>query len=448
MTTESVNNIISHHKLYRSEKLADFHFIFDSPPKEKRIPAHKIMLITKSKYFDNLLTKHSHIASMTIADVPLPAFSEFLQFFYVTNVKLTHKNISQVVKLVKRYTVDTLEICEDFLRTNVTDDCALWFYGIAVKYKLSPKLIEQLEEIICNDPINVFKPRATIDIDRAVVDRILRSNIWKCSEVTILRCAICWATAAIEAKGKDAMPINLRLELGDLFYHIGFPLMTPKELVDVHESHPQLLTREEYVDVSNYITDNSRPLNIAKRFRTAARVRIFDVDTFIRHPKCKTNATGKDNYVNEAESQYIDETLLYFRIVKLQCYNRIAIRKLTIGIKKQPWGDRIHVSLRNMQNSEIVAEEAIMPVTNKSEDCFILNLTKPIELSATPNTLYCLKVKHKRLYCKERKINGNATPFDELGFEFLRKQSVSCVKNIQFQCWNEGAINIKKQSPK
>lgn len=345
MTAKSMSNIISHQQLLNAEQFADFHFILDDTQKVQSIPAHKVLLISKSDYFDKILSKNNDITLLAITRVSRSVFLEFLQFFYTTSVKLTVNNIEHVIKLVKEYgVVDALQLCEHFLKTNTTSETALMFYGIYAEYRLSPKLIERLEEIVFNDPNNVFNAQMCTKIDKIMLEYLLRSNKWKCSELIIFKYAIRWAIMSIASNGKIATPATIRIELGDCLYRIGFALMTLKQLAGVLEKYPGLLTRGEYVDILNYITDN-RPLTVAKQFRKAARIRIFDIDTCEHGRRMKFEVSEG----TEVEA-FIDQSVLYFKILDSKYYNRLAIRKLAIGIKAQPWG--VHSKYENASKGD------------------------------------------------------------------------------------------------
>lgn len=105
--------------LYLCPDGADVWFIVD----DERIPAHKLLLISKSPWFKAMFCgpladpDDVNMSESATAD----EFKEFLQFFYLYNVKLTEKNIAGVFDLVKQSLVDDfLTECEEYLIKQMT----------------------------------------------------------------------------------------------------------------------------------------------------------------------------------------------------------------------------------------------------------------------------------------------------------------------------------------
>lgn len=91
-------------ELYLNSELADVWFIIDG----ERIPCHKLVLSSRSEWFMTMF--HGSLperGDIDLSDSATPAeFKEFLQFFYLHDVKLTINNISGVFDLVKHSMVD------------------------------------------------------------------------------------------------------------------------------------------------------------------------------------------------------------------------------------------------------------------------------------------------------------------------------------------------------
>lgn len=103
---------------YLSEKYAEFHFIFNSTDgKCDRIPVHKVFLSAKSNVFEKMFTgSWSDKWEVEIVDVTASAFREFLQFIYLSKVKLTMENVSDVIDLGKKYNMnECVIVCGEFI---------------------------------------------------------------------------------------------------------------------------------------------------------------------------------------------------------------------------------------------------------------------------------------------------------------------------------------------
>lgn len=116
-------------KLYLDSKTADLNFTFGTGPSD-RVPAHKSILLVGSPVFETMFYGSLvEKGDVQIVDATAAEFTEFLQFFYVNNVQLTHKNVVKVTYLCKKYEMtDALQICGTFFQQNlsVNDVCEVY----------------------------------------------------------------------------------------------------------------------------------------------------------------------------------------------------------------------------------------------------------------------------------------------------------------------------------
>lgn len=285
----SIKNIISLAPLYKDSITSDVEFILtDRSGNETKIPAHKLLLKCQSSVFDRMFYGDLNDGpTIKIPDVCAEAFTEFLQFFYLTEFDLTTDSIAEVFKLIDKYdTPGFWSLCESHLERTIGPECAYLYYELALSFNLSKVLIEKLETTICEDPKKAFEIGVTGGSNLLVLTNILQSNQLNCKEIDIFDGVISWAKASLESKSMPASEHNIRNELGDCIKYIRFPTMSSQEFLSCLERFPNLMACEEYFDILNYIT-NQRPLSSAKHFNTSPRCNNLQIFKFSRHPFCE-----------------------------------------------------------------------------------------------------------------------------------------------------------------
>lgn len=91
-------------EMYLNSRFADVHFTFPSDEQFQEVPAHKMVLASASPVFAAMFfgpLKESEVVK--IHDTNAGVFKEFLQFFYLSEVKLTMANLEEVVWLGDKY---------------------------------------------------------------------------------------------------------------------------------------------------------------------------------------------------------------------------------------------------------------------------------------------------------------------------------------------------------
>lgn len=269
----SIKNNIDLKPLYKDSATSDIAFILNNRSGiGTTIPAHKLILKCQSSVFDRMFYGGLNDEPIIkIPDVCAEAFTEFLQFFYLTEFDLTTENIAEVFKLIDKYdTPGFWSLCEKHLERTMTPNIAYLYYELALSFNLSKRLSERLEAIICEDPKKAFQIGVTGGSNLLVLTNLLQSNRLHCKEIDIFDGAISWAKASLESKGISDTEQNIRLELGDCIKYIRFPIMSSKEFLNCLEKFPNLLPCEEYFDILQFIT-NQRPLSSAKHFNHTRR---------------------------------------------------------------------------------------------------------------------------------------------------------------------------------
>lgn len=87
--------------LYSNEINADVNFVFNwSTENEVKLPAHKILLSAISPVFQSIFYGSSIESNeIRISDASAEAFKQFLQYFYLPELKLTAEYVADVMYL-------------------------------------------------------------------------------------------------------------------------------------------------------------------------------------------------------------------------------------------------------------------------------------------------------------------------------------------------------------
>ncbi|XP_055317531.1 BTB/POZ domain-containing protein 3-like [Sitodiplosis mosellana] len=236
-------------KLYLSETMADFHFLFETNDGEyERVPAHRNFLIAASDVFEAMFNgSWEEMNEVEIVDSPVAAFKEFLQFFYLGRVKITAANVAKVMYLANKYNLaDGLNMCSQFLMNVLTDDNACWCYDLANLFQ-QQELKKYCETVFTINTKAVLKSTSFLECDREVLGHIIKIDSLNCSEVDIFGACMSW----VEAVSKQAILTKelIGTHLGDVFHYLCFGSMVNAELAAIVPTYGNLFSIDEYKDI-------------------------------------------------------------------------------------------------------------------------------------------------------------------------------------------------------
>lgn len=240
-------------KLYLNHKSADVFFIFHSGCEQSEIiPAHKYILTSMSSVFETILTESVNEINMHSTNAN--AFKEFLQFFYLSSVKLTAKNYLEVLRLGHEFKINScIDACMDLCKSTLTLYTMCWGYEIATLLQLD-RLKAFCEKQISENPIKIFHSMSFLVGDTNLLRSILQLNTLECNVSDVFDGCIAWAKAKCIQKDLDEDKMqNVRAELGDLFYEIRFGEMSVEEFYACYCSHRDLFSIEEFENIVEMI---------------------------------------------------------------------------------------------------------------------------------------------------------------------------------------------------
>lgn len=246
-------------KLYLNVELADVQFVFDSDGTIQKLPANKALLALQSCEFNRMFFGDLKVeGDAYIADFEADAFKEFLQFFYLSKITLTIKNIGAVVRLADEYDIlDRLIQSIPVIMQHLTlkNICCAWELSIHLK----DKQFEQFcEEKISHTPA-VFLTPAFLCMPKERLERILNMKL-EINAIDVFRAVLEWAKFACKENILDEnLATNLRDQLGDCLKMVPFGRMKIGEFMDCYKSHRGLFTFEEFEEIVLILTTGYAP---------------------------------------------------------------------------------------------------------------------------------------------------------------------------------------------
>lgn len=234
--------------LYRDVETADVYFLVG----ETKIPAHKNLLAAASDVFKRMFYRPlKETDNVRIDGVNETAFKEFLQFFYIENVKLTAEHIGDVMDLGHKYNVAKCsEVCVEFLKDTLTDENICIGLSLATIYDQNELKDFCKKRIIANTSA-VIKSSSFLECDRSILEYILSISLFSCSEMDIFEACMSWVRAT--SKQNVLTKELVRTYLGNLFYGIRFASMKIKDVAILTGPYGFLFSFDEYKEIIQLI---------------------------------------------------------------------------------------------------------------------------------------------------------------------------------------------------
>lgn len=296
-----LSSCITEH-LYLNELHADFRFTFElSNGNHEHVPVHKALLSAMSAVFNEKFHESENKTIDTnIDDVSIDAFKEFLQFFYLPKVKMTTKNVAQVMNLGRKYKiVGCISICKQFLQSILTDDNACWIYGLAINWNES-ELQQFCEEHIKRNTKPVLSSNTFLVCDRNVLSHIVKLDCLLCREVDIFAACLNWVKATSNQEHLSGELIRKRLD--DSFYDICFGSMSVAKFIAFNDAYDGLFAAEEHAEILQMITSKDVQPKIFRTNRRKCFKIEWDEEVAIHCRRLFWNKSIKPYYVKNIDT--------------------------------------------------------------------------------------------------------------------------------------------------
>lgn len=121
-------------KLYLNPEKADVEFLIIKNGIIWKIPAHKYILATGSEIFNAIFYSMEKV-NVSIDNASEESLKQFLQIFYLNNLRFTIGAMDGVLHLADRFRVDEMFIvCSEFLRGHLSAENVCFVYELTIKY--------------------------------------------------------------------------------------------------------------------------------------------------------------------------------------------------------------------------------------------------------------------------------------------------------------------------
>lgn len=297
-----------HEKLYLNHEISDVNFIFDDG--ERKVPSHKVLLAAGSPVFQQMFFgSMKEKGDVSITDVSIDAFKEFLQFFYLQEVTLAMEKIDEVAYLADKYDMlNCVKTCASFLKDQLTIDKMCWGYQLAIMFKIED-LMAYCEEKISIHIKTVFESESFKRCSEITLKSILAMETLLCNETDVFKACLMWAKFACKKNGMDEFNgENLRNQLADCFDLIRFGAMSIKEF-SVHASPcKDLFQLDEIKDILFTIT-NKEPSKFIQTPRSGPLIS-WDDKNKLTCTRFSSQSSYSTFYINAAESVWFSTNVV------------------------------------------------------------------------------------------------------------------------------------------
>lgn len=247
-------------KLYLNSLLSDVNFVLTTKSGDvEEIPAHRIMLASGSSIMNDMLYGYLRREDddIPITDASIEAFREFLQFFYLNEVRLTSKHIVEVINLCKKFKLtECVTACIDSLQRSLTIDDVCWAYGIAISTNRQD-FVKFCEERIKETPTEIFESESFVECDYELLVKIITVVLSECTTIEMINACMKWTKAQCKRINVLRTPKNMRNSLSNLFNQIPFEKLSLEQLSQFTCTYKNIFTGKELRAITKKIKTKS-----------------------------------------------------------------------------------------------------------------------------------------------------------------------------------------------
>ncbi|XP_067627929.1 uncharacterized protein [Eurosta solidaginis] len=304
--------------LLQSEKWSDCRFLVGSPPNQRVLAGHKLILAMSSPVFERMFYGNlpDEGDPILIPDVQPDAFQAMMEYIYSDRINISSfDKACELCYVAKKYMLPyVVEQCTHFLWADLSPKNACRAYEFAKLFD-EPRLMQSSMSIIAANTRDVLADPSFVDIEMSTLMAILdqdRLNIT--SELELFNALVKYATE----RGLFVENDNMRLQdAANIFEH------NPNQrLSDVENVHPEIVEIKMEPDVSSIL--HNRQDNV-----TAHEVDVVVVDSDLsgtyddekeEAPKAYTSAEANINMITSfsCNNNEIDEALIRQAVQKIR----------------------------------------------------------------------------------------------------------------------------------
>lgn len=264
--------------LFKNDIMSDCSFIVIEGTKKTQIPAHKCILGSNSEEFYNLFYLLKANNEIPIDDTSAKDLISFLQFLYTDTTLLTMDNISELIKLAKRYSVNHFKgFCEVFLSANINITTALSIMDMD-GYNF-PNLIRECVKLISQNPLILQSPSFFKISIKTITDLLKSEQLKEIEEIMIFDGIDKWAEDFCRENNQTVNSCNKRLSVLPALPYIRFASMSSKEFTSCTVGN-SILIQTEIVEIFQSICSGGQIKcmfsDIKRDSTTLNKIKIFE----------------------------------------------------------------------------------------------------------------------------------------------------------------------------
>lgn len=240
-----------------NELLSDVKFVVQasSADNETVISAHKFVLSISSPVF--LAMFHGKMAETSnlihLPDCDYDSLFEFFRYLYSDEVRLSGSNVMRVFYLATKYMVPSLaDKCTEYLQNNLDPSNVLCILPNAQRFE-EEELEERCWQVIDKKTDEVVKLEEFVDLDRCLVESVVKREALCVKEVELFKAVDRWATKESQRQGSKlgSGKVKRRILGEEIVKSIRFPLMSQKDFISV-VPNSNILTAEEIINLMKH----------------------------------------------------------------------------------------------------------------------------------------------------------------------------------------------------
>ncbi|XP_021349041.1 BTB/POZ domain-containing protein 6-like isoform X2 [Mizuhopecten yessoensis] len=251
---KTLSECITH--MLRTEVATDVTFVVE----DSKVKAHKFILISRSPTFEAMFcgpmseqeNQMSGQKDIPMTDVSKETFNAFLRYMYTDTIDINIDNVADILRVADKYLVDILkQKCYDFIEEHLAPDNVCYMRERCHSFP-NDKLLADCQRVEEESASDVLKSAGFAYLCKGCVHELIASDYLAVDEEVVYEAVTRWAEAECGRQKVAVTDENRRMCLGDLIYHVRFPVMNAEYFCS-HVFQQSVLSNDELVEIHRYI---------------------------------------------------------------------------------------------------------------------------------------------------------------------------------------------------
>ncbi|XP_061194748.1 BTB/POZ domain-containing protein 6-like [Saccostrea echinata] len=224
---------------------------------EKDVRAHRYVLGSRSSVFYAMLfgSLSDNANDIIVPDIEHNIFQVLLRFLYYEETNINEDTVLGILYAAEKYGVTNLkDICNSYLENHIGEESVCTIMENAKLFNLNDLLTKCIDFIVQSDATTktVFESQDFLGLNRECFAALIQLDNLPVNEEFLYKSLVLWSHRNCEKEGRDVNnPENIRSMMGDLLYHVRFPLMSLETFWMV--AGDNILTYQEKNQISKFI---------------------------------------------------------------------------------------------------------------------------------------------------------------------------------------------------